>query len=258
MYALCHRELIDVHQNCESQLKIKRIGAAAPVNPAVMLVAYSRTNETSSGPPMHLRAAHAPPAPPVAPGRTRPAASFHVEQFRRGEPGREQLESFIAATFHATYGAEVRHFCDVLLGCRDAGGQWIAALGYSLAADGPTFLEQYLASPIDSALSARLQTGIARRDVVEVGNLASTHAGAARALIVATTRLLHAMGLRWVAFTATASLLNSFARLRLQPQVLASADPLRLPDGGRNWGSYYHTQPKVMFGDIRYGYVQLS
>lgn len=196
--------------------------------------------------------------PPTAPGRRKPHTSLQVEQFRRGQFGREELEAFIADTFHATYGAEVRHFCDVLLGCRDADGRWIAALGYSLAADGPTFLEYYLEAPIDSALSARLQTDVSRSDIVEVGNLASTHAGAARALIVATTRLLHEMGLRWVAFTATVSLLNSFTRLRLEPQVLASADPQRLPDGGRNWGSYYHTQPKVMFGDIRYGYVHLA
>ena len=196
--------------------------------------------------------------PPAAPGRRKPQASFQVEQFQRGQSGREQLEAFIADTFHATYGAEVRHFCDVLLGCRDANGQWTAALGYSLAADGPTFLEHYLEAPIESALSARLQSDIYRSDIVEVGNLASTHAGAARALIIATTRLLHEKGLRWVAFTATVSLLNSFTRLRLEPQVLASADPLRLPDSGRNWGSYYHTQPKVMFGDIRYGYVHLA
>lgn len=196
--------------------------------------------------------------PPSATSRRKPQASFQVEQFRRGEHGREALETFIADTFRATYGAEVRHFCDVLLGYRDAEGQWIAALGYSLAADGPTFLEHYLDVPIDLALSARLHAGVARSDIVEVGNLASSHAGAARALIIATTRLLHELGLRWVTFTATVSLLNSFTRLRLQPQVLVSADPLRLPDGGRNWGSYYHTQPKVMFGDIRYGYVHLA
>jgi hypothetical protein len=59
-------------------------------------------------------------------------------------------------------------------------------------------------------------------------------------------------------FTATASLLNSFGRLRLQPSALAPADPSRLPDAGQQWGSYYDTQPQVMFGDIRYGYEKLA
>ena len=81
---------------------------------------------------------------------------------------------------------------------------------------------------------------------------------ARRALIVSVTRMLHSRGLHWVAFSATPSLLNSFTRLRLKPNWLAEADPLRLPDGGKDWGTYYDTQPQVMFGDIRYCYAQLA
>lgn len=196
---------------------------------------------------------------PAAPAtRARRGAEFTVEHFRVGQDGRAELELFIAAAFKQSYGAEIRHFCDVLLGCRDGQGNWIAALGYTLAANGPVFLEQYLDEPIEAALRVRVTHPVPRAEIVEVGNLASTHPGAARALIISTTRVLHGMGLRWVAFTATVSLLNSFTRLRLQPQVLADADPGRLDDAGSCWGSYYETQPKVMFGDIRYGYGQLN
>lgn len=193
------------------------------------------------------------PSPPPRQG-----ARFNVEQYAPGAAGRASLEAFIARAFRQSYGAEVSHFCRVLLGCRDAQGDWIAALGYSPAADGPTFLEQYLDQPIETALGARLGRDVGRTDIVEVGNLAALHPGAARALIISTTRLLNGLGLRWVAFTATASLLNSFSRLRLQPQVLAAADPARLADGGGQWGRYYDTQPQVMFGDIHYGYEQLA
>jgi hypothetical protein len=186
----------------------------------------------------------------------RPA--YEVEYVRAGDPARASLEAFIAQSFHASYGAVLSHFCDTLLGCRDAGGQWIAALGYSLAEQGPLFLEQYLDEPLEQAIGLRAGHPVARAEIVEVGNLAAAHPGAARALIVSMTRLLHAHGLHWVAFTATASLLNSFARLRLKPGVLAEADPGRLPDAGRRWGSYYNSQPQVMFGDIRYGYAQLA
>lgn len=206
---------------------------------------------------MNYGALMAKPKSPPAALRSKPQERFQIEQFQRGQPGREELEAFVAATFRKTYGADVRNFCDVLLGCRDSHGQWIAALGYTLAVDSRTFLERYLDAPLERALSEKLNSIVMRDEIVEVGNLASSHAGAARSLIVAATRLLYSLRLRWVAFTATVSLLNSFTRLRLQPQVLAIADPTRLPDGGRNWGSYYETQPKVMFGDIRYGYVQL-
>ncbi|MBZ2209768.1 thermostable hemolysin [Massilia sp. R798] len=181
-----------------------------------------------------------------------------VEYVRAGDPARASLEAFIAQSFHASYGAILSHFCDTLLGCRDGSGQWIAALGYSLGEDGPLFLEQYLDAPLEQAIGARAGHPVARAEIVEVGNLAAAHPGAARALIVSMTRLLHAQGLHWVAFTATTSLLNSFTRLRLKPGVLAAADPHRLPDGGRRWGSYYNAQPQVMFGDIRYGYAQLA
>lgn len=185
--------------------------------------------------------------------------SDQLEQFGPGDAGRATIEGFITQAFLQTYGAHVSHFSDTLIGCRDAEGEWTAALGFSLAASGPTFLEQYLDAPLEVEIGKRLGYPVARNQIVEVGNLAATsHPGAARALIVRTTALLYHMGLHLVAFTATPSLLNSFGRLRLQPQLLAPADPSRLPGAGRQWGTYYDNQPQVMFGDIRYGYEKLA
>lgn len=198
------------------------------------------------------------PALPADTARGQRRSDYRIETVARGDSQRAALEAFIAATFLATYGAHLRHFSDTLIGCRAEDGRWIAALGYTLAASGPTFLEQYLDAPLEQEIAARTGQAVERAGIVEVGNLAAAHAGAARALIVRTTHLLHGLGLRWVAFTATPSLLNSFSRLRLQPQVLAPADPARLPDGGCHWGSYYDNHPHVMFGDICYGHDQLS
>ncbi|MGW8392693.1 thermostable hemolysin [Pseudoduganella sp. HUAS MS19] len=185
-------------------------------------------------------------------------AESRIEHFPRGAPKRRELEDFIANSFRTSYGAEVDHFGEVLLGVRDKDGNWIAALGYTPAALGPLFLEHYLDVPVEAAIGAHARCAVGRASIVEVGNLAAHHPGAARALIVSTTQFLNSLGLRWVVFTATVSLLNSFSRLRLQPHVLAPADPARLPDGAQRWGSYYDTQPKVMFGDIHYGHTQLS
>ncbi len=175
-----------------------------------------------------------------------------------GHAERRSLEAFIAAEFARVYGARVQHFCQTLAGCRDACGRWVAALGYTRARDGMLFLEQYLDGPAEAAIAAHVGGTVARADVVEVGNLAGANVGAARALIVAMTRHLHQQGLVWVTFTATQALLNSFARLRLVPTVLAEADPARLGDGGSDWGSYYATRPQVMFGNIGFGHAQLA
>lgn len=210
---------------------------------------------------MLLQMAPPGPGPAVAASATPHAAKhpdYAVHYVAAGDPARAGLEAFIAAAFLKSYGAELSHFCDMLLGCHDEHGQWIAALGYSLAADGHLFLEQYLDAPLEQEIGARAGHAVERAQIVEVGNLAAGHPGAARALIVSMTRLLHSHGLHWVAFTATASLLNSFTRLRLKPGVLAEADPRRLPDAGQRWGTYYNSQPQVMFGDIRYGYAQLA
>lgn len=186
------------------------------------------------------------------------AATYRLEWVAPDHAERPALEAFIAAEFARVYGARVQHFCQMLAGCRDACGRWIAALGYTLAGDGRLFLEQYLDRPVEAAIAERVGVPVAREQVVEVGNLAGRSAGAARALIAFMTHHLYQQGLVWVSFTATRTLLNSFSRLRLVPTVLADADPARLRDARHDWGSYYASRPQVMFGNIGYGHAQLA
>lgn len=186
------------------------------------------------------------------------ASGFQIEQVIASHHSRREIEEFIASSFRDAYGAEIQHFCNTLVGCRNFHGALVAALGFSYARDGSLFLEQYLDAPIESEIARRAGVDVHREQVVEVGNLAATHIGAARSLIRCMTDYLHDQGLTWVAFTATRNLLNSFTRLRLKPGVLADADPRRLPDGGKSWGGYYTTAPQVMFGNIQQGHAQLS
>lgn len=184
--------------------------------------------------------------------------AYRSDWITRDHPDRSSLQDFITAVFFRTYGAQVRNFCDTLVGCRNADGEWVAALGFSLAKNGKTFLEQYLDAPLENEIAAHVRVPVCRNHIVEVGNLAATHVGAARELIICMTRYLHQQGLSWVAFTATPGLLNSFTRLHLDPHVLKVADPGRLADGGKSWGTYYDTRPSVMFGDIKGGYAKLA
>lgn len=183
---------------------------------------------------------------------------YQFEWLTKNHPDRENLQSFIADTFYKTYGADVHHFSDILVGCRDDKGQWLAALGFSPISEKKVFLEQYLDLPLEQEIAARVGQHTLRSEIVEVGNLAAIHAGAGRKLIMTMTRYLNAQGYKWVAFTATHNLLNSFKRLRIKLTLLAEANQKRLVDEGKNWGTYYDTKPQVMFGDIASGYAQLD
>jgi hypothetical protein len=163
--------------------------------------------------------------------------------------GRLSLERFIAERFWLAYGAQVQHFCAHLLGVREEAGRWLAAAGYTPAAGAKLFLEHYLDVPVETLLGRVAGRAVPREHVVEVGNLAAG-LGMSRELIPALGRELYEAGYRWVVFTLTRELRNAFGRLRLEPIVLAAANPSRLPDRGAAWGSYYAHGPLVMGGPI--------
>jgi len=98
----------------------------------------------------------------------------------------------------------------------------------------------------------------ARHQIVEVGNLAASGLGTARTLIVKLTRQLALQGFRWVTFTGTQELLNSFHRLGLAPQSLGLADPARMGPALADWGRYYDSQPQVVYGEILPAHRQLA
>lgn len=173
-------------------------------------------------------------------------------------PERLAVENFIAQVFEKTYGAQVTHFAQVLLGLRGKDGEWQAAFGYTPATQSRLFVENYGGGSVEQQISNKLDTLVKRDQVVEVGNLASSSVGAARLLIALATQYLYEAGFTWVTFTATRSLLNSFSRLDLRPILLATADPARLPDQGRSWGSYYEKNPQIMAGSILLGYLSMG
>lgn len=172
---------------------------------------------------------------------------------------RRQLENFIGERFAEHYGARVRHFMPCLLGLYDGAQQLQAALGVRCGQQGALFLERYLDVPVEQRI-AELGGGSlpARGRIAEVGNLASLGGGNARLLIVALTELLATAGFRWVAFTGTPLLLNSFQRLGLSLLHLGPADGQRLGAELADWGSYYVTQPQVMVGDVLAAHQRLQ
>jgi hypothetical protein len=168
-----------------------------------------------------------------------------------------KIRKFIADTFLYHYGATIDSYCDRLIGVCGSQGQMLAAAGYNLAEEGPLFLEQYLDVPLEQQIQNQLGLDIFRSEIAEVGNLAAVQAGGTRMLIELMTQRLYQEGRRWVAFTATKSLINSFHRMGLSPVILAPAVPERVKNPSA-WGSYYQQTPHVAIGDIQLGHACLG
>ncbi|NLF53927.1 MAG: thermostable hemolysin [Thauera phenolivorans] len=189
------------------------------------------------------------PGAAIAPRAVAPPCALALRAPARPER-RSALEDFIRTRFAEHYGARVRNFMPELLGLEADDGELHGALGCRRAGDQPLFLEHYLDLPIEDALAQRYRCAVDRADIVEVGNFAARGPGAGRRLIVGLTEHLAALGLRWVVFTGTRALLNSFRRLGLELQPLAAADPARLGDQAGGWGSYYDSGPMVMACEV--------
>lgn len=183
-------------------------------------------------------------------------ASVHAEVITADHAGRAACEAFVHDVFAARYRADVQSFYPDLLEYRD-GQRQRAVVGMRQASAGPLFAERYLGMPAEEAIGERFGTAIPRDELVEVGNLALENPGDARWAIAATIQFLHELGYRWVLFTATRVLVNTFQRLGMRPMPLAAALPDSLGPQAQQWGDYYRTAPRVCAGPISSGFRKL-
>lgn len=183
-------------------------------------------------------------------------SSIHVDVVEADHDDRVEAEGFVHRVFAQRYRADVHSFYPALLSFRDQGDPR-AVVGFRGALTGDLFAEQYLGEPAQNLVGERVGGTVARKELVEVGSLAMENPGDARWVIAASTCFLHTLGYRWVLFTATRSLINTFQRLGLRPLLLACARPLLLDDKGEQWGDYYQAKPVVCAGNIASGYQKL-
>ncbi|WP_238942129.1 thermostable hemolysin [Marinobacter sediminum] len=150
---------------------------------------------------------------------------------------------FIRRRFHLAYGAQPVLRIPDLLVLTSAQGSLLAAVGVRSAARESLFLEDYLDEPVENRIPI---AGIGRQAIAEIAHLAGVEAGVSRYLFAALAVWLNNAGYRWVVFTGTEQLRNSFRRLGIATHVIAEANPACLADGGAGWGHYYDHQPVVM------------
>ncbi len=165
--------------------------------------------------------------------------------------------NFARRLYRRHHGADI---CPSYLSWRTvnaADGRPLAVLGYRAAADGPLFLESYLAGPIETVAAERLGMDVGRGDIVEIGCLAALPSPA-------LVRLWHgsatALGDRFsvAVATLTAPLRRGFARVGLPIVPIAPATRGQLAGKRENWGRYYDQDPVVCVGIIADGALALS
>lgn len=178
------------------------------------------------------------------------------------DTGRHGLEQFIRDIFHSHYGARVRNCMPQLLELAAIDGRLLAALGLRPAGSETLFLETYLEQAVEHQLGAALAPlgiNVRREQIMEVGNLAASHAGGARWLIIALTAYLQGAGYDWVVFTALPGLRNSFRKLGLHMIPLGPARLERLPARQQSdWGRYYDGGPEVVAVNVHHTYGVLD
>lgn len=176
------------------------------------------------------------------------------ELFEHVGADRAAVETFISQCFADNFGSRVEAFMPRLFSMRNRNGEICGAFGLR-SANRNLFLEQYLDTPIEQTIAARVGGKVERQAIVEVGHFSGTFPGAVRAMIGLLTERLHQEGFEWVVFTGTTGLRNAFCRLGLCPLDIQAATADRLPaDARAAWGSYYDYAPRVLVGNIPEGY----
>lgn len=164
-------------------------------------------------------------------------------------PQRSVLEAFVHARYADTYQADITHFLPYLLATRHEESLQ-GVVGLRPGASGAFFVEQYLDAPIEQVIAANRGLPVDRSQVIETGNLAANRGGS-QLLFVVLTEVLHRAGYRWITFTATGQVISLLHKLCFEPQVLCAADPQRLGEQIRDWGTYYDQCPSVVIGDLQ-------
>lgn len=166
-------------------------------------------------------------------------------------PAATAVIRFIESRFERSYGARPTLRVSQLLTLSREPDQLSAAVGIRDASAERLFLESYLPRPIEAYVPPA--DGSSREGIAEVAHLAGVEPGVSRYLFPLLTRWLLNQGHRWIAFTGTVQLRNSFERLQIPTVTLAPAHAEQLPDRGAGWGTYYDHQPWVMMANVHTG-----
>lgn len=174
---------------------------------------------------------------------------FRFNVITRTDTDIDKTRSYIADVFKNRYGANLQHFLPIFLQMT-RGEDIFGAVGVRKAEHSSLFLEQYLTKPSEQVVSEFFSKPVCRSQIVEIGNLVATRRGSSYLLFVVLAHVLHTAGFQWMLFTATQQVEQIILKMRFSPVTLCAADPHCIEDVDRQWGSYYHGNPRVMAGNL--------
>lgn len=169
---------------------------------------------------------------------------------------RHVAEQFIQQIYAHQHNAQIQHFMPQLFALIDETSiHAVVGLRHALdlehAKVQALFLERYLDMPAEQCLSQALGETVKRHNLVEIGQLSTNRPGMMALLLPRLFQQLHQQGARWLVFTATQGVRNSFRRLGLNAEILgeASVEALSAQEQAL-WGHYYQHRPLVMGGRL--------
>jgi hypothetical protein len=187
-----------------------------------------------------------------------PSVQLHTQT----DPQRDEIKHYVARQFSQYYQADIHHYLPLFVSmqCEIAHRKSLSAVaGLRCAAQSNLFVESYLKDSIEDTLADLNQNAgpLQRHQIVEIGNLVATQRGASQLLFIILCGLLYQANLPGVVFTATPQVEKLLKKLGFELHFIVKAEADKLQDGGKDWGSYYQTQPNVFFCDARQAMTQI-
>jgi len=168
---------------------------------------------------------------------------FSLDVYQKNDSDRAAAEQFIKNGFASAYGAVIEITMPYVLAINN--GKFKAALGIRAATEN-LFIEQYLAQPIEHYM-AKKHASVARKQIAEIGHLYSNSNKFTIPLFLTTAVSLFCNGYEHMVFAGTDHVVKLIAKAGIECHYIADADKNKLQGSSQKWGSYYDTNPQVVF-----------
>lgn len=181
-----------------------------------------------------------------------------LELVDRRHPSRAEAEDFAKKCYRLAYGAEIKTFASELIVLRSGDSGVMSCVGINMPGKENFFIGQYLDAPLEESISKVLGKDIDISDVAEIGTLATGTKGLCRLTMIGLAGFLKSRGIKYIAFSGNKSVRNTLEGVGIPLHFIAEALPERLEGGAGEWGSYYESEPEVVFLDINIACIQLE
>ncbi len=183
--------------------------------------------------------------------------ALYLDVIDANHPRWPAAKTYIAQRYELAFDAHLNGYMPAFMALMQ-NDEFASLCGFRGAEQGPLFLEQYLDDAADVLLTRQFSTAVERHQLVEFGQLASFNKGFSLVHFFLIAQALVRRDYQWCIFTATDPLYAMMKRFGLSLVTIADADPSRIPDASKIWGTYYQHQPRIVAGNLVTGLRDLT